>query len=47
MLSYIGSLFLNILYPANANRFFAYGNSIFFFVRAILLVLEIISVIKR
>ena len=38
-------VFFNILYSANANRFSAYGNSIFL-VRAILLLLEIISVIK-
>ena len=36
----------NILYQANANGFSAYGNSIFW-VRAILLLLEIISVIQR
>ena len=41
-----GSVFFNILYPASANGFSAYGNSIFL-VRAILLLLEIISVIKR
>ena len=46
VLPYSNSVFLNILYRASANEFSAYGNSIFL-VRAILLLLEIISVIKR
>ena len=46
VLPYSGSLFFNILYRANANGFSAYGNSILL-VRAILLLLEIINVIKR
>ena len=46
VLPYSKSLFFNILYTANANRFSAYGNSIIL-VRAILLLLEIINVIKR
>ena len=46
VLPYSGSLFFSILYPASANEFSAYGNSIVL-VRAILLLLEIISVIKR
>ena len=46
VLPYSGTVFFNILYPANANGFSAYGNNIFM-VRAILLLLEIISVIKR
>ena len=46
MLPYSESIFFNILYPASANVFFAYGNSSFL-VRALLLLLEIISVIKR
>ena len=45
VLPYIGSLFFNTLYSANASRFSAYGNSIFL-VRAFLLLLEIISVIQ-
>ena len=45
VLPYIGSLFFNTLYSANASRFPAYGNSIFL-VRAFLLLLEIISVIQ-
>ena len=46
MLRYNGSVFFNIVYAANANWFSAYGNSTFL-PRAILLLLEIISVIKR
>ena len=46
VLPYSGSVFFNILYPANANGFSAYGNSMFL-VRAILLLLEIISIIKK
>ena len=46
VLRHSGNLFFNILYPANANGFSAYGNGIFF-LRAILLLLEIISLIKR
>ena len=46
VLPYIKGVFFNILYPASANEFSAYGNSIFL-VRAILLLLEIINVIKR
>ena len=41
VLPYNKSVFVNILYPANANEISAYGNSIF------LLLLEIIGVIKR
>ena len=46
VLPYSGSLFFGIHYWANANGFSAYGNSILL-VRAILLLLEIINVIKR
>ena len=46
LLRYSGIVFFNILYTANANGFSAHGNSIFF-IRAILLLLEIISVIKK
>ena len=45
LLPYSGSVFFNVLYPVNANRFSANVNSIFL-VRAIFLLLEIISVIK-
>ena len=45
-LPYRKSVFLIVLYPANANEFSDYGNSSFL-VRAILLLLEISSVIKR
>ena len=45
-LPYSKNVFFNILYPASANEFSAYGNSIFL-VGAILLLLEINSVIKR
>ena len=45
VLRYSESVFFNIIYPANG-WFSAYGNSTFL-VRAILLLLEIISVIKR
>ena len=41
VLPYNESVFVNILYPANANEISAYGNSIF------LLLLKIIGVIKR
>ena len=43
VLPYSKSVFFNIIYPAGANEFSAYGNSIFI-VGAILLLLEIISV---
>ena len=43
---YSRSVFFNILYSACANKLSAYGNSICL-VRAILLLLDIISVIKR
>ena len=46
VLPYSKSVFFNILYPAGANEFSDYGNSIFL-VRDILLLLEIISVNKR
>ena len=46
VLRYSGSVFFNIIYPANARWFSAYGNSTFL-ARAILLLLEIISIIKR
>ena len=46
VLPYTGSVFFNILYPANSNGFSANGN-ITFLARAILLLLEIISVIMR
>ena len=39
-----GSVFFNVCYPANANGFSVYGNSIFL-VRTILLLLKIISVV--
>ena len=39
-------MLFNIRYPANANGFSAYGNSSFL-VKAVLLLLEIINVIKR
>ena len=45
-LPYSESVFFNVFYPTNANEFSAYGNSTFLF-GAILLLLEIISVIKR
>ena len=45
VLPYSWSVFFNILYSVNANRFSAKGNSVFL-VRAILLLSEIISVIK-
>ena len=45
VLPYSGSVFFNILYLVNANRFSAKGNSVFL-VRAIILLSEIISVIK-
>ena len=46
VLRYNKSTFFNIFYPAGTNQFSGYGNCIFW-VRAILLLLEIISVIKR
>ena len=46
VLPYSGRVFFNVLYPANAKGFSAYGDSIFL-VRAILLLLEVIRVIKR
>ena len=46
MLPCSGTEFLNILFSTSANGFSAYGDSIFV-VRPILLLLEIISVIKR
>ena len=46
VLLYSKSVFFNILYPASGNEFSAYGN-IIFLVRAILLLSEIISVMKR
>ena len=46
VLRYSGRVFFNTLYPADAKVFSAYRNSIFL-VRTILLLLEIISVIKR
>ena len=45
MLPYSGNAFFNIRYPANANGFPTQG-SIIFLLRAIFLLLEIISVIK-
>ena len=46
VLPYNKSAFFTILYPASANELSAYGNSIFL-VGVVLLLLEIISVIKR
>ena len=46
VLPYSKSVFFNILYPASANEFSAYGNNIFL-VGALMLLLEIINVIKR
>ena len=46
ILLYSKSVFFNILYPASVNEFSANGNSIFL-VRAILLLLEVISVINK
>ena len=46
LLPYSKSVFFNILYPASVNEFSAYGNNIFL-VGSIMLLLEIISVIKR
>ena len=46
VLSYNGNVFFNILYPANGNGFSAYEN-IIILVRAILLLLQIISAIMR
>ena len=46
VLQYSKNIFFNILYTVSANKFSANRNSIFL-VRAILLLLEINSVIKR
>ena len=45
VLPYSKSVFFNILYLASANKFSAYGNSIFL-VRVILLLVENLNVIK-